>query len=351
MIPTNITKEAILKAIEQADCEGVPKGRDARSYHIYYGGKLYPPKYIISLANRFINGYELSPGNFGGGAEANNYLCKLGFDVVPAPAKTDEITDLTVATITLESSQSSSVSNQQRTHLLETVLSAYTSIDILLFPAGYFYLRKHSPRHMQSIADTISKKLKQLHSSATVCFGIDCNMSVDQLAIAVSQTGICAMGRKFYPTDTEKGAIRAAESYKTSEMGHSRFFEVRGKRIYLAVCYDCFGIRHLNIPNPGVDAVLDLAHRFCKRGEGPSGDVDFARKGFAGASQQWNCPVFGTAVFFDRPIPQNWPTGVLWSSSGKSPRHFKYQDNKLHWHSRKEILGQESVLCYEYILP
>lgn len=50
------------------------------------------------------------------------------------------------------------------------------------------------------------------------------------------------------------------------------------------------------------------------RGYGPSGDVDFARKGFAGASQQWDCPVFGTAVFFDRAIPENWPTGVRYHS-------------------------------------
>jgi len=348
MIPNNITKEAILKAIHQIDCEGIPKERNSRTYNIYYNGKLYPPKYVISVANRFCNGYELPPDSFGGGAETNVFLLEKGFTVTSCLTNNSKPDILTVVTVTLESGKTGLPKNPARFHLMETILPLYLSADIILFPAGFFYLRKQSARRIFSIADQVSQKLKQLSSSATVCFGIDCNQSIDQLAVAVNQNGISSMGRKFYPTDTEKGVIRAAENHNTTEMGYSRIFEVHKKRIYLAVCYDCFGIRHCDIPNPGVDAVLVLAHRFFNRGEGTSGDVDFARKGFAGTSQQWACPVFGTAVFFNRAVPQNWPTGVLWTDKQKSIRNFKYQDNELNWKNQKEITGEELALCYEY---
>lgn len=145
--------------------------------------------------------------------------------------------------------------------------------------------------------------------------------------------------------------IRKVEKYDSEEMGFTRFFEISGKRFYIAVCYDGFGIRHYGIQNPGVDAVLILAHQFWNRGEGPSGDVDFARKGFAGVSQQWGCPVFGTAVFFNRKIAENWPTGVMWIESDKSVKNFKYRDNTLHWDSKNVIhSGNEFALCYEYMI-
>ena len=168
----------------------------------------------------------------------------------------------------------------------------------------------------------------------------------------MNQEGIQAIGRKFHPTADEDGYIRKAKTYNELEMGYPRIFEVKGKSIFLAVCYDGFGIRHCNLPDLGIDVVLVLAHQFWKRGEGPSGDVDFARKGFAGASQHWNCPVFGTAVFFCRDIPENWPTGVLWTDQSQSVRHFKYHENELTWNVRKELNGDyEEALCYKYVLP
>ncbi|MHA1918482.1 MAG: hypothetical protein ACTSWX_01955, partial [Promethearchaeota archaeon] len=47
----------------------------------------YPPKYVISLANKFVNGKELSPSLFNGGKESNDYLSKLGFRIVDISSK------------------------------------------------------------------------------------------------------------------------------------------------------------------------------------------------------------------------------------------------------------------------
>jgi hypothetical protein len=83
MIPENIKAEDILRAIEEAERLGIiPHGRDSEKYDLEYNGKLYPPKYIISLANKYANGKELDHSEFGGGEESNNFLESLGFNIM-----------------------------------------------------------------------------------------------------------------------------------------------------------------------------------------------------------------------------------------------------------------------------
>ena len=65
MIPENITKDHILKAIDKIDQEGVPRGRNSTTYNVFYNNKTYPPKLIISYANYFANGDELNPNSYG----------------------------------------------------------------------------------------------------------------------------------------------------------------------------------------------------------------------------------------------------------------------------------------------
>lgn len=350
MIPKNIRKNDVLKAMQQIDQEGVPKSRQSHTYYIQHNGKRYPPKYIISLANSKVNGSELLPAEFGGGTETNRFLCGLGFEIIPYQDSFEpQPQEPKIVTVTLQSSLNDYPKNYDRLKLLKAVVEKHLDSDVILFPAGYFYFEKQKPNQLREIAKTVCDLLKSCSSIAVICFGIDCDEGNDQLSVAIDSNGVLATGRKFYPTADEEGVIRAANQFDSVEMGYTRFFETCGKRFYMAVCYDCFGIRHREIKNPGVDAILVLAHQFRNRGEGPSGDVDFARKGFAGASQQWGCPVFGTAVFFDRKIPENWPTGVIWDGLGRSVKNFKYQDNKLHWKSRHTIqVGHELALCYKY---
>ena len=81
MIPNKIKHEHIIKAIKEIDLKGVPSGRGSRKFALILGRKRYPPKYILSLANRYISAKELNPSTFSGGEETNSFLRGLGFVV------------------------------------------------------------------------------------------------------------------------------------------------------------------------------------------------------------------------------------------------------------------------------
>ncbi len=82
MIPKNINQEHIFKAIEESKKIGIPVRRSSKKFFLKYNGKCFPPKYIISLANKYANGKELDPKEFSGGLETNNFLKNLGFHIV-----------------------------------------------------------------------------------------------------------------------------------------------------------------------------------------------------------------------------------------------------------------------------
>jgi hypothetical protein len=91
MVPDNIAKEHLLLAIKEIDVQGVRKGRHSSTYDLVFQGNMYPPKLVISIANRFANGVELEPSEFPAGMEtpAFKLLIQEGFKIVPKqdPAK------------------------------------------------------------------------------------------------------------------------------------------------------------------------------------------------------------------------------------------------------------------------
>jgi len=82
MIPRNITREHVLKALREIDINGVPKGRDSRKFVLLCEGKAFPPKYVVSLANKYANGIELDSSTFSGGKETNKFLMNLEFEIL-----------------------------------------------------------------------------------------------------------------------------------------------------------------------------------------------------------------------------------------------------------------------------
>jgi len=82
MIPKNIKREHVIKAIEEIKRNGIPKGRNSRKFLLELDGKYYPSKYVISLANKYANGETLDPAQFSGGKETNEFLRNLGFNIV-----------------------------------------------------------------------------------------------------------------------------------------------------------------------------------------------------------------------------------------------------------------------------
>ena len=63
-IPKNLNRESILQAIKEVDRDGFPPDRQSRKWDVLYENNKYPPKYLISLANKFLNGVELSPKKY-----------------------------------------------------------------------------------------------------------------------------------------------------------------------------------------------------------------------------------------------------------------------------------------------
>ena len=80
MIPNNIIYDHILKAIQEIDSSKIPHQRESSNYDVFHDGKRYPPKYVISIANKYANGSELSFTEFNA-IEAKTFLQKLGFEI------------------------------------------------------------------------------------------------------------------------------------------------------------------------------------------------------------------------------------------------------------------------------
>ena len=543
MIPPTIEKEHIIEAVRKIDSEGVPARRGSNKFFLEFEGKLYPPKYVISLANEFANGEELNSSRFNGGQETNGFLRRLGFDIVEVspskgkpifpkkklpdkvsqkghrgercldckvavkrmlekiygtvesdykvevrtdveeyvdtpfyqklkeifsklqkyrgyedfvrtstlhpcdffvpdagfivefdesqhftiprkislqnyphnlelrfssakwialcdkhdskdndppdrdeqrawydtlrdflpeikglkptvrlyskempwcslnPDNSDDVAkfrniiesrrkDLNgwVATVTLRSANDTDYSNGERMRELSEIVGSIakkTSGDgVVLFPGGWFNTDKENPSTIYNWAEKqIRGFLRGIQEHIFVCIGIDGSAGAEcgntQIGLAVDKAGIKAIGRKFHPAPQEKGHVELADSYLSKEDDKSRIFELNGVKYYMCVCYDIYGLRHKDLPNPGVDVILNLVHCFFPVGVGPSGASYFAKNGFAGASKQWSCPVFGTAVFFNRTIPESWPTGVYWNCGDMSTVYWRYVYNPI----------------------
>ena len=219
--------------------------------------------------------------------------------------------------------------------LLDSISERDSGPQLILLPGGYLGTgkdrRKNADMNLVTLQTQVATTLRQLDNRTWLCLGVDGEDGKDQLAVAVSGDGIQAVGRKFHPAPGDDN-LKPAPNYLSQENDFQRIFTFAGKHWYLAICYDVFGISQLELPNPGVDAILNTVHQFWprKRRDIPaSGYVYFARLGFAGASKAWGCPVFGTAVFFQQPVPERWPTAVLWKSGNKLPRQCRYEDNQL----------------------
>lgn len=556
MIPSNIEKGHIVDAMRKIDSEGVSSGRGSKKFLVDFEGKRYPPKYVISLANKFANGEELDHSMFNGGQETNNFLKGLGFDIVevsssehksitpndkpvePLQNRHDErcldcknivermlkkiygdvkpnykfgigtnpenfrgtpyyedlkriftnlqnyrgnkdfvytntlpncdyfvpnpgfvvefdesqhftiprkisltsyphksesgfslgrwaftcdktratdndpyyrdeqrawydtlrdfLPELTgsleptvrlyskdmrwcsldpnnpadvarfkniiesgrkdlngwVATVILQSNSDEHYSNDDRMAELSTIVDCIvkeTSGDgVILFPGGWFCTDEKEPRTIYGwVEKQIKNILEKTKPHIFVCIGIDGSMGADcgntQIGLAVDRDGVNAIGRKFHPAPQERGLVELAPNYLSDEDGKSRIFELNGVKYFMCVCYDTYGIRHLDLLNPDVDVVLNLVHCFYPVGEGPAGISFFTRHGFAGASRQWKCPVFGTAVFFNRSIPDNWPTGVYWNQGDNSTRDWSYAYNPVKYEDKFEINTEKDI--------
>lgn len=266
--------------------------------------------------------------------------------VAPSPAATSinamgtrathrregERIDNWVATVILQSSgqYSNDSRHEAMFQTVDFVSDRTQGNGVVLFPGGWLSANEEEPRELYKWAEkSVSQFLSRYRRKITVSLGIDGRFSRDQLVVSYSKAGIEAIGRKFYPAPREKGFVELASNHLIEEDGRSRIFELNGRKYFLCACYDSFGIRKERIQNPGIDVILDHVHGFYPPGKGMSGNVYFAKHGFAGASKQWRCLVFGAAVFYKRKIPRRWPSCVYWNQGAKSTQRWRYTDNPI----------------------
>lgn len=236
--------------------------------------------------------------------------------------------------------------NTQRLYDLQTILDKVDT-DLLVLPGGWFCAIDPAVK----VYTSVEQHLRRAIGDRTIALGIDGlpqkPWPKDQTAVAVSKDGMIAAARKFAPAPGEN--IIAATDYLAQEQHRSRIFTRDNRHIYLGVCYDSFGIRHQNLINPAVDIFLDHIHGFFPAGTGNSGEGYFAKHGLAGASKQWSIPVFGAAVFFDRPVPERWPSGVLWNRGKQSTVYWSYDKNGLYGSQYRLPVreGSASITTYD----
>ena len=80
-----ISEKDIISAINEIDSNPeLRKGRASSTYDLIYEGVDYPPKLVISIANKFATGEELNPNDFEGGigTPAFKLLEQFGFEII-----------------------------------------------------------------------------------------------------------------------------------------------------------------------------------------------------------------------------------------------------------------------------
>ena len=76
-----LTREHILKAIQQIDNSIISKENEWSEYWINFGGKLYQFKYTVQVASTFTE-TPLKPADFRSNVNSRNFIAKLGFHVL-----------------------------------------------------------------------------------------------------------------------------------------------------------------------------------------------------------------------------------------------------------------------------
>jgi 5-methylcytosine-specific restriction enzyme B len=80
-IPSNIKKEHIEQALNEIEISKIPRERHSKNYYLIHNKKQFPPKYVISIANKYINGIELESEDFHA-HETKIFLEKLGYNII-----------------------------------------------------------------------------------------------------------------------------------------------------------------------------------------------------------------------------------------------------------------------------
>ncbi len=90
MIPKGLQRKHFTSAAAEINKNGVPTRRKSYRYDLLLNGKPYPPKYIISIANKYLNGVEWSSKKFNA-VEAKDYFLNKGYKILDRKEDEDSI--------------------------------------------------------------------------------------------------------------------------------------------------------------------------------------------------------------------------------------------------------------------
>lgn len=93
-----LSPQHILKAVAELDRGVTNPFGPPRRYELLYKGRRYPPKAVVGLAVKYLDGRTLTPKDFSAGeraGQANNILRRLGFKVVLKATQGDGFTYIT----------------------------------------------------------------------------------------------------------------------------------------------------------------------------------------------------------------------------------------------------------------
>lgn len=78
---SEVTKEAVIQALQYVDQNGIPQNAHSSTYDVLYNSKRYPPKLVMEYAYKYSTGKEISRDKFEGGDKTPcfNRLRTLGF--------------------------------------------------------------------------------------------------------------------------------------------------------------------------------------------------------------------------------------------------------------------------------
>ncbi len=350
---SRVTRDHVLQAIRELRNVGVPKNREARDYILLHDGRDYPPKYVLEQAMRLVGPGRVEPEDHSGGAAANDVLTKLGFTIVRKDHRGDTRCDAgldrggngysqnpstppAIATVVVENPSgtppSRSVRLQETEALAAAIAESIREPVVVVLPGGWLRFPCATDAPINDLLAPVCESCRGRPNLALV-LGVDrkdrAGNSAHQRAAAVTSSGVQALARKIFPHSDEADYLERAPAWDAQEEGLGRIFEFHGRRAFLAVCYDVFGIKRLKPGNPRVDAVLSTVHGFVPKGNPGSGESMFARHGFAGASMEWRVPVFASAVFNERRVPNSWPSGVHCKERAVSTKQWSYSKNRI----------------------
>lgn len=81
MFDKRINQQIVSEALAFIDKNGVPKRRNSTKFTLHQDKKIYPPKYVLSIATKIATGKELEANEFHGGHQTNSFLMLLGFTI------------------------------------------------------------------------------------------------------------------------------------------------------------------------------------------------------------------------------------------------------------------------------